>query len=550
MRNRKFIDLDEIKAQKLAAMRASVGESGRRKSAILKAGGTIHMPPRDPAFVAPQHRSLLAQQYLSLPTWARQGDDADKTAELAIALAAGRAAPGSRLSRRKFMTLMGALGGGAIALPAWAPKAQAGWNPNEKPPNNYAMNVFDYLTPTQQADIVSGTLVDCTTQINNAITQLQTSSAISTGLGGRLFFPPGNYLTNSGISATAGGVYLEGSGMGATFIVNGQTNGAAISLSPGSGSIFGGVSKLSICQSPSVGPTVIGNIGLLIGSNLHRYVINEVSFPNAGTGQYTPYPMYINIQLDGNTAYVSNIRMDCGAGQGLLINGAIDILLSDTIIYNIGYSTPTSGPNTLLNEFGAGVVVGATSSANASIQAINVECTLCSYNGVQLAGNSSTFTDLGCIFTGCVSDTVGGGGSTAAAEWGIGNYVVLCQFDNCWGSSSAGASGVSTSAAGWRIVGSGTESNIITGSFAINNEGDGFSLVNSGGLPSYLALTGCMAGAEPTFGNGQGGTGYGYNLNGASHISITGGLCVANASGQIGNNTGTSVTITPTTLPS
>ena len=549
MRNRKFIDLDEIKAQKLAAMRASVGESGRRKSAILKAGGTIHMPPRDPAFVAPQHRALLAQQYLSLPTWARQGDDADKTAELAIALAAGRAAPGSRLSRRKFMTLMGALGGGAIALPAWAPKAQAGWNPNQKPPNNYAMNVFDYLTPTQQADIVSGTLVDCTTQINNAITQLQTSSAISTGLGGRLFFPPGNYLTNSGISATAGGVYLEGSGMGATFIVNGQTNGAAISLSPGSGSIFGGVSKLSICQSPSVGPTVIGNSGIHIGSNLHRYVINEVSFPNAGTGQYTPYPMYNNMQLDGNTAYISNIRMDCGVNQGILVNGAIDVLLSDIIIYNIGYSTPTSGPNTLLNQFGTGITVGATSSAGAGVSGINCSAVLCAYNGWQLVGYSSTFT-AGGNFSACVGDTIGGGGSTGAAEWGVGNYVTLSQTDNCWGSSSAGASGVSTSAVGWKIFGSGTVSNMITGSFCINNESDGFSLVNNGGLPSYLALTGCMAGAEPTFGNGQGGTGYGYNLNGASHISITGGLCVANASGQIGNNTGTSVTITPTTLPS
>lgn len=75
-----------------------------------------------------------------------------------------------------------------------------------------AISVFNYMTPTQIADVQANTaLIDVTTPIQNAINALPST-------GGTLYFPMGTYKVTSQLTISNSGVHLVGDGMRSSVI--------------------------------------------------------------------------------------------------------------------------------------------------------------------------------------------------------------------------------------------------------------------------------------------------------------------------------------------
>jgi len=496
MRNRKFIDLDEVRHERLAAFRAL---NKRRQQAT-----------RD----AVSDASLLR----------------------------------TPITRR--MVLRGGLVLAAtFTLPSWIwdTRAKAGYWPNTKFPNN-SINVFDYMSPTQISNVLSrsfSSVTDVSGAINNAVTAAQNNG------GARIYLPAGWYLCSSSINIMASNVYFMGDGPGSTVMINGTTSSPTLNFAPSTKTGYGGAAKMSFVQSTSVSPTG-GSNGILVSSNMLRTFFEDLDFPNAGTGAISVNPLYINMAMSGASLFINRVIMNTAYHIGLGINPGNDVFANAIDIYNAGYTTPTgSPPNTQLDSTALGIFLNNVIAPHFTGCNVNA----CAYNGWSIGADSGKSTQFGS-FTDCMSDDNGQAGSNNGANWLMGGAGTITdlKFVSCWGATQGGLSGITpgVNCPGWLISGSGTTDIRLTNCTAINNQGDGFQLnttYNGYGAPSYVTFDNCTAGTG-TFGNGQGAaSGYGYNLANCSHGQIIGGIASNNLSGQVGNNSGTTpFVVSPTPI--
>lgn len=157
-------------------------------------------------------------------------------------------------------------------------------------------------------------------------------NAAGTAGGGEVFFPPGTYLLNSGISWTYSNVHLVGAGQGATKIQANFATGNVISVgSSGTNPATCSIRRMSF-RSNVVRTSGAG----ILFTQTYNGLIEDVAFDNDSPNNY-----YIDIQIDG---YANNFintlsRINCrgnNAYAAIVIgqNGSVvqDVFISDTVI--------------------------------------------------------------------------------------------------------------------------------------------------------------------------------------------------------------------------
>lgn len=339
--------------------------------------------------------------------------------------------------------------------------------------------------------------------------------------GGALIIPRGDYLLNSTVQIASSGVYIRGDGCdaGATRIVNGQTNGAAIQFGDGTNAYSRcGISQVSFGQKSGV-TAVAGNCGLRLNksTNFHLNDIEVFNFPGA---------LYNGIELIDvaqsffyGTGVQSCLNAGCLIKMGTSANGCVDIYWLN------GRSDA--------NAFGWQII---------DSQGLYFEnCTGFSNN--TNAWNILTTGPQGCLnhfYVNCIGDTSG------SYNWAI-SQLNSAYFAQCWGSAQQNTA-VNTFADGFFFNGNVTDI-LMNGCIAAANNGHGLEI----GAASRMIIRDFMGGVRASGdGNGKGGAlgGNGIQIDtGAVDITILGGMCAFNSNLGIGiSGTPTRVRIQDTLL--
>ena len=192
------------------------------------------------------------------------------------------------------------------------------------------INVFDYMTPVQKADVIARTaLLDVTVPINNAILH---ASAIG---GGGVFFPNGTYLIEGTINASFSDVTLEGSGIGATVL---QFNNLALDCISIEGTLADQIFRINVTNFQF---NYSGKTG---GQAIKAHYAHNLGITNIASYQaWSLFDFFVN-----NTIRISNIYADGitgGAGAFAISwkapsdgSARSDIIFIDDFIANGHYS--------------------------------------------------------------------------------------------------------------------------------------------------------------------------------------------------------------------
>jgi hypothetical protein len=137
------------------------------------------------------------------------------------------------------------------------------------------------------------------------------------------------------------------------------------------------------------------------------------------------------------------------------------------------------------------------------------------------------------FFSACIGDTSG------SHNWLIGDSVDSFWI-NCWGSSQLSKT-VNTNANVFLIQSTNCKGLLFDSCIAVYNNYCGLNIDDSGSsAPTNISIINCQLGSPGyngvPVGNGQGGSGYGFTINGAvNQIRLIGGSMLNNASGPILN---------------
>jgi len=364
---------------------------------------------------------------------------------------------------------------------------------------------------------------DSTAAINQAIAvavqKAKWSAHSSLTFNARVYIPTGWYLvgsTGTYVSYGAEPVIIAGDGPQASVIINGSTNQPAIACNGGSGGQFyGGFKDIGFGQQSGV-TAVAGNCALAL-THYNEFFIDNVTvynYPNPPYNgivlTYCQQFVVSNVESQGALNYGISIT-ESGAGQGCSY-GAFTNCHADDCAY--GWQMGQAHDMAFTN---CGAIYSSTSG------------------WLLQSASPSTAPNLNCRFVSCASD------SSGSHNWNISD-AVGCTWASCWGSSQKG--GGSSTGTGFLIQTVNSHSLSFTDCVAANNNGDGFKVLDTGSsAPTFLYFTNCHSGYQG-LGNGQGGTGFGYNISATCHsIRITSGEVQGNVSpGGInfnGANTGT-----------
>lgn len=221
------------------------------------------------------------------------------------------------------------------------------------------VSVFDFMTPTQIADVQAGTLTqDVTAAVQAAIT-----AAVNFG---KILFPPGSYKTTSALVVSPNAIRITLSGYGAT--INCAHNGNGLTLTSTNEAFGGHVLEGLTLQGPNVsyptaaqlaGTSTGWGIGMQsLGSDavsgyntvlrsvtvqgflygLYMQAAINTSICDASMFRYNQYGVYIDAgQSNGNNFFGAHIRENRIAG-----------------VYSTGITGP--GANATANSFFGGVI--------------------------------------------------------------------------------------------------------------------------------------------------------------------------------------------------
>jgi len=318
-----------------------------------------------------------------------------------------------------------------------------------------------------------------------------------------VYFPGGDYLVSSGITLNRSNVTLVGE-FAASRLINNTTNTPALTVGDGITTV-NRVKVQNLVFSQASGVTAVaGNAGVLF-NKVESSVIRDVivyNFPNA---------LYNGIELDASVECVlKNVEVQDCIDLGVSFdNTCIDIFIDSvrSDANNYGFSFEDSegfyvSNCTAYNNNESGWVIGAVGACR------------------------------NMFFVNCIGDTSG------AYNWKI-ISLKDAYFTNCWGATNQ-STAVNVYATGFLFY-TNTSNITLTGCVAINNNSHGFSITDGA---NKISLVNCVAGTDSAAsrGNGRSGSGYGFNIGGASgpDIKIVGGQAYANASG--GFNTDSTLT--------
>ena len=332
---------------------------------------------------------------------------------------------------------------------------------------------------------------------NSAVTECLTLGG-STLPGCKILIPAGQWKLSTTVNVVGSNVTFECVSH-ASQIVNGQTNGPAITFGDGTTTYYSnGLRNCSFAQASGVTATT-GNVGLnmLKQSGFDLSNIQMGSYPgalNAGivaNGAYSSFWSDLGIQnslyngvtiIDGVDLHISNSRSDANANNGFLIENSVGVYVSSTTAWN------------------------NTGSA------------------WQLYYPGSGRHNVNFFFWDAVGDTSG------SNNWNI-TDLSQSSFTNIWGSTQQ-SSAVNTSSAGILLASSNVHDISFIGGTTVFNNGDGVYVYNSGGMPTNLTFTGFDFG-ETSNPNGRAGTGYGLHVDSAATtITVVGGQNLGNTTGQ------------------
>jgi hypothetical protein len=333
--------------------------------------------------------------------------------------------------------------------------------------------------------------------------------------GGRVFYPDGNYLVNSAggtqVSYVYNNVYHEGASPNGVTVVNAATNLPAFTVGNGATQVTGGgIAKMQFSGKFGV-VAVNGQTGFTV-EKVDRFVVRDVYVVNLLAANY-------------RGAFFSNCSqyvLDNLQVQGCLLDGITNISGND--VYAVNCRSDSNG--------GAGWSLSATAGG--------YYCNCTAYGNqvgsawYLVSGSPSTAPNSNNFFVNCIGDTSG------QSNWLISDSADS-YWINCWGSSQASHS-VNVTASGFLIESQYCTGCFFTGCIAINNNGTGFEVFDSGSnAPTNIHFVNCQGGSPgfggSAFGNGKGGSGgYGLNFSGASnHIRVVGGSYENNATAGINN---------------
>lgn len=177
------------------------------------------------------------------------------------------------------------------------------------------VNVFDYMSAAQIADISSGTgAVRCDVEIQTCIDAIQAMNFRPT-----IVFPVGEYRLEAGLTITAQGMSFFGLGM--PLITSATTEGAVLRY-------YGVGTALTIGVNPGVNGTFIYETNI---QNIGIEVDNDTSCAMRVWHSIAGY--FKNIAIFGNK----------GSGIGLLVNAGVNNIYEQIIISGQGQ---TAGANT------------------------------------------------------------------------------------------------------------------------------------------------------------------------------------------------------------
>lgn len=297
--------------------------------------------------------------------------------------------------------------------------------------------------------------------------------------GGVLDIPPGKTLLNSTVVIAASGIGVRGSGSGASWIVNGQTNAPAIKFGDGTSTYYrNSLSSVLFGQKSGV-TTVAGNCGL--------YCVKQSNFvlDNVQVFEY-PASLYEGIVWDGVTQSFYNKLGVQGCGYaGVHFKGhCLDIYGSSSrsdgnMSYGFIYYDAEGVYNFGVTAFGNGV------------------------NAALIDGSGSDYS-INHIHVGCVFDT-SGSHNLFIKELQNGHFS-KCHF------GGAGQSSIATSqtAEGCRLEGAKVIDILFDGCGAAANNGHGLRVEYG----AKIKITG------GTYGSSKAGTGNGKGESGGSGIYL------------------------------
>ncbi len=337
--------------------------------------------------------------------------------------------------------------------------------------------------------------------------------------GGVVYFPAGSYLVNTTtrLQHAYSNILFVGESAGSVVIVNASATLPALTIGDGSTQIYGGgVTEMRFASKSGV-VGLAGQAGPLV-QKVGQFYLNRV--------QVSPFPAALHegiILTNVSQSVVSQCEVQGCLFNGILLTGCVDIYATNNrsdVSGNSGFA--------LDNTQGC-YMANCTAYGNA-------------LNGWELNSTTpDTFPNYNNFFLNCVGDTSG------SYNWSIGDSW-NSQWVNCWGSTQLSAA-VNTFANGFIIASRYSRNLMFTQCLAEFNNGSGFYIYDPGGSsPTYIQLLDCSFGTVGPYGNngnGQGGTGYGLEINGASdHIRVQGGQFLANATGAVHNtSTGTDIII-------
>jgi len=338
--------------------------------------------------------------------------------------------------------------------------------------------------------------------------------------GGTVLIPDGAYLISGGTASvlTGGNVHIKGASPGGALIVNGNTNLPAIRFGDNLSLRYGNaISNVSCAQKSGVTP-VFGNACLAIYAQ-GQFRMDHVTV--------TSYPAAV---YDGILAY--------GVSTGTLH----DIWVQNTLNHGITFGSTQIGGNTLWTSDLYATAMRSDANGAVGFNMFDVQ-------GLYAANWSAYGNGTnGCSFThGPYSDSFNGNNfllnvicDTSAAD----NFYISDLRDstltNVWASTQKSTS-VNTTASGFVLTTNRVQNISFNNSFALLNNGFGVNVYDPTGAagtnsPSNIRFNNFVFGSTAgslAHGNGASGFGYGLVANGASSMSITGGLFQGNATGTI-----------------
>lgn len=286
-------------------------------------------------------------------------------------------------------------------------------------------------------DVLAYGLIGNGTTDNSAAMQALVNSLTN---GGKIYFPPGEYLMNN-ISITNQGIYIDGAGAALTFIINNSTNHPVFTFGDGTMKYSYGIKNIWIAQKAGVTATT-GNCAIFFNVVEHVWIEDVVV-------QAYPAALY----------------------NGIVINGCLGLNFSGTQVNNCLHNG-IDMTNGCVNIF----FTNCFSSGNANdgwhlidvsgLYLANIDCYYNGNYGFYFNAGGLGYNNNAFIVN-CSSDTSGND------NWCI-NNATRFKLVNCW-SSFMRSQTVNTGAMGFNL-------NTVTDTDLISCEG---ILSNHSGI--YLA---------------------------------------------------------------